>query len=131
MQLMKKWLILTLILVIPIFGQVKKKKSKSTKLKKKNEIEFSNEQNTQDYLDMLEEAFYKVRESYVDSVNESEIIKSDIDNDLLFVKGSIPGSKNCEVLVKKAVKNIKKLTVNEKMEVIEKLKQTPDKKKKK
>ena len=60
-----------------------------------------------------------------------EIIKSDIDNDLLFVKGSIPGSKNCEVLVKKAVKNIKKLTVNEKMEVIEKLKQTPDKKKKK
>ena len=60
-----------------------------------------------------------------------EIIKSDIDNDLLFVKGSIPGSKNCEVLVKKAVKNIKKLTVNEKMKVIEKLKQTPDKKKKK
>ena len=58
-----------------------------------------------------------------------EIIKSDIDNDLLFVKGSIPGSKNCEVLVKKAVKNIKKLTVNEKIEVIEKLKQTPDKKK--
>ena len=58
-----------------------------------------------------------------------EIIKSDIDNNLLFVKGSIPGSKNCEVLVKKAVKNIKKLTVNEKMEVIEKLKQTPDKKK--
>jgi large subunit ribosomal protein L3 len=47
-----------------------------------------------------------------------EIIKSDIDNDLLFVKGSIPGSKNCEVLVKKAVKNIKKLTVSEKIEVI-------------
>ena len=60
-----------------------------------------------------------------------EIIKSDIDNDLLFVKGSIPGSKNCEVLVKKEVKNIKKLTVNEKIEVIEKLKQIPDKKKKK
>ena len=60
-----------------------------------------------------------------------EIIKSDIDNDLLFVKGSIPGSKNCEVLVKKAVKNIKKLTVNEKIEIIEKLKQTPDKKKRK
>ena len=58
-----------------------------------------------------------------------EIIKSDIDNDLLFVKGSIPGSKNCEVLVKKAVKNIKKLTINEKIEVIEKLKQIPDKKK--
>ena len=60
-----------------------------------------------------------------------EIIKSDTDNDLLFVKGSIPGSKNCEVLVKKAVKNIKKLTIKEKIDVIEKLKQTPDKKKKK
>ena len=60
-----------------------------------------------------------------------EIIKSDIDNDLLFVKGTIPESKNCEVLVKKAVKNIKKITVNEKIEIIEKLKQTPDKKKKK
>jgi large subunit ribosomal protein L3 len=60
-----------------------------------------------------------------------EIIKSDIDNDLLFVKGSIPGSKNCEVLVKKAVKNIQKLTIKEKIEVNEKLKKTPDKKKKK
>ncbi len=60
-----------------------------------------------------------------------EIIKSDIDNDLLFVKGSIPGSKNCEVLVKKAVKNIQKLTIKEKIEVNEKLKKTPDKKKEK
>ena len=59
-----------------------------------------------------------------------EIIKSDIDNDLLFVKGSIPGSKNCEVLVKKAVKNIQKLTIKEKIEVNEKLKKTPDKKRK-
>ena len=32
MQLIKKWLILTLILVIPISGQVKKKKSKSQRL---------------------------------------------------------------------------------------------------
>ena len=47
-----------------------------------------------------------------------EIIKSDIDNSLLFLKGSIPGSKNCEVLVKKAVKNIKKLTITEKQEVL-------------
>jgi len=59
-----------------------------------------------------------------------EIIKSDIDNNLLFVKGSVPGSKNCEILVRKANKNIKKLTVKEKMEVIEKLKKIPDKKKK-
>ena len=49
-----------------------------------------------------------------------EIIKSDIDNSLLFLKGSIPGSKNCEVLVKKAVKDIKKLTIIEKQEVLAK-----------
>jgi len=60
-----------------------------------------------------------------------EIIKSDLENDLLYLKGSIPGSKNSEVLVKKAVKNIRKQTISEKIEKIEKLKQTPDKKKKK
>jgi large subunit ribosomal protein L3 len=46
------------------------------------------------------------------------------------LKGSIPGSKNSEVLVKKAIKNIKKLTINEKIELAEKAKKTPDKKKK-
>ena len=59
-----------------------------------------------------------------------EIIKSDIENDLLYLKGSIPGSKNTEVLVKKAVKNVQKLTINEKNEIAEKAKKTPDKKKK-
>ena len=59
-----------------------------------------------------------------------EIIKSDLDNNLLFIKGSIPGSKNTEVLVKKAVKNISKLTISEKIEIIEKQKKIPDKKKK-
>ena len=59
-----------------------------------------------------------------------EIIKSDLENDLLYVKGSIPGSKNSEVLVKKAIKNIKKLTIIEKIELAEKAKKTPDKKKK-
>ena len=58
-----------------------------------------------------------------------EIIKSDLENDLLYLKGSIPGSKNSEVLVKKAVKNVKKLSIPEKIEKIEKLKKTPDKKK--
>ena len=42
-----------------------------------------------------------------------------------------PGSKNSEVIVKKAAKNIKKLSIKEKIEVSEKLKKTPDKKKKK
>ena len=59
-----------------------------------------------------------------------EIIKSDIENDLLYLKGSIPGSKNTEVLVKKAIKNIQKLTMSEKIEIAEKAKKTPDKKKK-
>ena len=59
-----------------------------------------------------------------------EIIKSDIENSLLFVKGSIPGSKNCEILVKKAVKNIKRQTIKEKLEATEKLKKIPEKKKK-
>ncbi len=59
-----------------------------------------------------------------------EIVKSDIENNLLYLKGSIPGSKNAEVLVKKAIKNIKKLTIREKIEVAEEAKKTPDKKKK-
>jgi len=64
------------------------------------------------------------------TVQNLEIIKSDSDNNLLFIKGSIPGSKNCEVLVKKSIKNIKRLNMIEKIEVIEKLKKIPDKKKK-
>ena len=63
------------------------------------------------------------------TIQNIEIIKSDPENDLLYLKGSIPGSKNSEVLVKKAVKNIKKLTIPQKIEKIEKLKKTPDKKK--
>ena len=59
-----------------------------------------------------------------------EIIKSDIENDLLYLKGSIPGSKNTEVLVKKAIKNVKKLTIAEKNEIAEKAKKIPDKNKK-
>jgi large subunit ribosomal protein L3 len=63
------------------------------------------------------------------TIQNIEIIKSDPENDLLYLKGSIPGSKNSEVLVKKAVKNIKKLTISEKIEKIEKQKKTLDKKK--
>ena len=65
------------------------------------------------------------------TIQNLEIIKSDLENNLLYLKGSIPGSKNSEVIVKKAAKNIKKLTIKEKIEVTEKLKKTPDKKKKK
>ncbi len=64
------------------------------------------------------------------TIQNIEIIKSDIDNNLLYLKGSIPGSKNTEVLVKKSVKNITKLTMKERIEVTEKLKKIPEKKKK-
>jgi large subunit ribosomal protein L3 len=58
-----------------------------------------------------------------------EIIKTDLDNELLYLKGSIPGSKNSEVLVKQSVKVINKLTIKEKIAVAEEAKKTPDKKK--
>ena len=64
------------------------------------------------------------------TIQNIEIIKSDVDNNLLYLKGSIPGSKNTEVLVKKSVKNLRKLTMLEKIEKIEKLKKVPEKKKK-
>ena len=60
-----------------------------------------------------------------------EIIKSDLDNNLLYLKGSIPGSKNTQVIVKESVKNISKLTMAEKIEKIEKLKKYPRKRKNK
>ena len=59
-----------------------------------------------------------------------EIIKTDAENNLIYLKGSIPGSRNTDVLIKKAVKNIRKLTINEKIEILEKQKKTTDKKKK-
>ena len=59
-----------------------------------------------------------------------EIIRTDVENELLYLKGSIPGAKNSEILVKKSVKNINKLTIDEKIKAAEEAKKTPDKKKK-
>ena len=59
-----------------------------------------------------------------------EIIKTDIENDLLYLKGSIPGSKNSEIIVRESVKNIRKKTIKEKIKIAEEAKKTPDKKKK-
>tara|TARA_B100000963_G_scaffold304095_1_gene277760 strand:- start:70 stop:744 length:675 start_codon:yes stop_codon:yes gene_type:complete len=59
-----------------------------------------------------------------------EVIKTDLENELLYLKGSIPGAKNAEILVKKSVKNINKLTIGEKIIAAEQAKKTPDKKKK-
>ena len=58
-----------------------------------------------------------------------EIIKSDLENELLYVKGSIPGSKNSEILVKQSVKVINKMTIKEKIAAAEEAKKIPDKKK--
>ena len=63
------------------------------------------------------------------SMQNLEIIKTDIDNELIYLKGSIPGSKNSEIILKKAVKNINKLTIAEKIEIAEKLKKSKEKKK--
>ena len=49
-----------------------------------------------------------------------EIVKSDLENDLLYLRGSIPGSKNSKVLLRESVKNVTRKTINEKYE--EKLK---------
>ena len=59
-----------------------------------------------------------------------EIIKTDLENELLYLKGSIPGAKNSEIMVRKSVKNINKMTVSEKIAAAEEAKKTPDKKKK-
>ena len=59
-----------------------------------------------------------------------EIIRTDLENELLYLKGSIPGSKNSEILVKGSVKNIKKMTINEEIKAAEEAKKTADKKKK-
>jgi large subunit ribosomal protein L3 len=55
------------------------------------------------------------------TIQNIEIIRTDTDNNLIYLKGSIPGSKNSKVIIKKAVKNIRKLTMSEKIEIIEKI----------
>ena len=64
------------------------------------------------------------------SMQNLEIIKTDLDNELIYLKGSIPGSKNSEVLVKRSVKNVAKKTITEKIKAAEEAKKTPEKKKK-
>ena len=48
------------------------------------------------------------------TIQNLEIIKSDLENNLIFVKGSVPGSKNSIILVQKNSKNINKTTTFEK-----------------
>jgi len=49
------------------------------------------------------------------TIQNLEIIKSDLENSLIFVKGSIPGSKNSLVLIQKNAKKINKTTTLDKI----------------
>ena len=43
-----------------------------------------------------------------------EVVKSDLENSLLYLKGSIPGSKNTTVILRESVKNVTRKTIKEK-----------------
>ena len=45
-----------------------------------------------------------------------EIIKSDVENNLIYLRGSIPGSKNSTVFLRESVKNITRKTIKERHE---------------
>ena len=49
------------------------------------------------------------------TIQNLEVIKSDFENNLIYVKGSVPGSKNTLVIIKKNSKNIHKMTTLEKI----------------
>ena len=53
------------------------------------------------------------------TIQNLEIIKSDLENNLIFVKGSVPGSKNSLVLIRKKVKKINRITTLEKYKKIQ------------
>ena len=55
----------------------------------------------------------------VRTIQNLEIIKSDIENNLIFVKGSVPGSKNSLVLIQKNTKKINRTTTLEKISNIQ------------
>ncbi len=58
-----------------------------------------------------------------------EVVKSDLENNLLYLKGSIPGSKNSTVYLRESVKNVTRKTIKEKHEA--KIKEAAAKKGKK
>ena len=60
-----------------------------------------------------------------------EIIKSDLDNSLIYLRGSIPGSKNSTVLLRESIKDVKRKTLTEKIEAKAKLAASTKGKKKK
>ena len=63
------------------------------------------------------------------SMQNLEVIKTDLDNELIYLKGSIPGSKNSTVILRQSVKDVRKKTLIEKIEA--KIKEAEAKKGKK
>ena len=49
------------------------------------------------------------------TIQNLEIIKSDLENNLIFLKGSVPGSKNSIILIQKNSKSIKRMSTQEKI----------------
>ena len=45
-----------------------------------------------------------------------EVVKSDLENNLIYLKGSIPGSKNSTVFLRESVKNVTRKTIKEQHE---------------
>ena len=60
-----------------------------------------------------------------------EIIKSDIENNLLYLKGSVPGSKNSTLYLRESVKDVRRKTTLEKFKDKAKKKKDSEKKVKK
>ena len=63
------------------------------------------------------------------TIQNLEIIKSDPINNLIYIKGSVPGSKNSIVFVQESKKNVKRKTSKLKSEQVEKEKITKESKK--
>jgi len=53
------------------------------------------------------------------TIQNLEVIKSDLENNLIYVKGSVPGSKNSLVLIQKTSKKINRESTIEKMKKIQ------------
>ena len=64
------------------------------------------------------------------TIQNLEIIRSDLENNLIFVKGSVPGSKNSLVLIKRNSKKIVRMTTLERIKKAQTQITTPEAKKK-
>ena len=64
------------------------------------------------------------------TIQNLEIIKSDVERGLIYIKGSVPGSKNGFLLIQESKKNISKKTILDKVSTLTKEKTIPKKDKK-